>query len=209
MSEATLRDGTRVTIRPIEPDDKEGLARGFERLSPESRYRRFFRPLRRLSAADLRYLTEVDHDDHEALVAVHDADAGPELIGVARYVRSDEDPTAAEVAVTVLDDWHGRGVASELLRRLVRRAREQRVERFVALVLGENRDALELFQHVAANDARPRRREGYVELLIELPEERLAGTALGRALRTAAAGTVQFNPARLLKAVLDERRDER
>ena len=67
MSER-LRDGSRVVIRPIEPDDREALAAAFERLSPESRYRRFFAPVSRLSERDLDYLTCVDHHDHEALV---------------------------------------------------------------------------------------------------------------------------------------------
>jgi hypothetical protein len=65
-----LRDGSRVLIRPIEPDDRAALAEGFERLSAESRYRRFFAPMPRLRERDLDYLTRVDHRDHEALVAV-------------------------------------------------------------------------------------------------------------------------------------------
>jgi hypothetical protein len=62
-----------VAVRPIEPGDKAGLAAAFERLSDESRYRRFLSPHGRLSQAELRYLTEVDHHDHEALVALDPA----------------------------------------------------------------------------------------------------------------------------------------
>ena len=120
VSTATLRDGTEVDIRAIEPGDKALLAEAFSRLSPESRYRRFFRPLKELRDSDLRYLTEIDHADHEALVAIA---ADGSLVGVARYVRSEEERELAEVAVTIVDDWHGRGVATELLRALVDRAR--------------------------------------------------------------------------------------
>src|SRR5437660_3402126 len=65
----TLRDGVSIFIRPIDAGDKAALVQGFEKLSPESRYRRFFSPLSRLSERDLAYLTEVDHHDHEALIA--------------------------------------------------------------------------------------------------------------------------------------------
>lgn len=190
-------------MRPIEPSDREGLAASFQRLSPESRYRRFFAPLTRLSDTDLRYLTEVDHSDHEAIVAI-EPDSG-EIVGVARYVRSD-DPAVAEVAVTVLDDWQGKGVATTVLEQLVARAREEGIKRFLALVLSDNADAIELFRHLGAGEPTPERsRSGNVELIIELPEQdRVRGTTLGRALRHAARGDVVMNPWRLLKRQLGE-----
>src|ERR1700704_1191416 len=88
-----------IEIRPIEPDDKEALASGFDRLSERSRYRRFLSPRGPLTAAELRYFTEVDHRNHEALVAV-DRDTG-EGVGVARFVRSPDDDKVAEMAVAV------------------------------------------------------------------------------------------------------------
>jgi len=69
---AALRDGTRVLVRPIESDDKVLVLEGFERLSEKSRYRRFLAPMPELSDSMLRYLTEVDHRDHEALVALEE-----------------------------------------------------------------------------------------------------------------------------------------
>lgn len=192
----TLRDGSEIEVRQVRPSDKDAIAAGFDRLSPESRYRRFFSPMRRLSASDLRYLTEVDHRDHEAIVGI-----GPEgePVGVARYVRTEE-PTEAEVAVAIVDDWHGRGAATALLERLIERARENRIERFVAVVLQENAEALELFRNITPDQPTPRRTAaGQLELVIDLPTEGVSGTLLGRALRTAAAGRVVIHPWRLLK----------
>src|SRR3954467_11633827 len=137
---ATLRDGSTVVIRPVEPGDKDAITAGFDRLSPESRYRRFFSPLEHLSERDLAYLTEIDHHDHEALIA---RSGTGEPVGVARYVRTGDRPKA-EVAVVVVDHWQGRGVATALLERLSDRAREEGVRIFTATILAENRDALGL-----------------------------------------------------------------
>lgn len=191
-----LHDGTELQVRVIEPDDKGAIAAGFDRMSPESRYRRFFSPLNRLSDADLRYLTEVDHHDHEAVVAIS-PDGEP--VGVARYVRG-PDPSSAEVAVTVVDEWQGKGAATLLLELLVKRARAEGIERFVAVILEENEGAIELFKNLAPGDPRPRRSStGQLELTIELPDGSVSGTMLGRALRTAASGKVVMEPWRLLK----------
>ncbi len=205
--EREVKDGTSLLLRPIVPEDKEALQSAFERLSPESRYRRFFAPLARLSPTDLRYLTELDHSDHEAIVAIEPET--DELVGVARYVRS-ENPEIAEVAVTIVDDWQHRGVATALLEELVRRARAAGISHFVALILEENDAAVELFKQLAANDAEPRRSaSGNLELLIELPDpDDVAGSTLGRALAAAAHG-VQMNPWRLLKQRVHETAEHR
>jgi RimJ/RimL family protein N-acetyltransferase len=197
VGEIIAQDGTRLSVRPIEPDDKAALTAAFARLSAESRYRRFFAPRQRLNETDLRYLTEVDHSDHEALVAFLPSTG--EAIGVARYVRS-EDRTVAEVAVTVADDWHHKGVATALIELLVVRAREEGIERFLALVLSENEAAVELFKALAVGDAEPKRGEsGHLELVIDLPEgDSISGTDLGSALRSAASDAVEINPWRLL-----------
>jgi GNAT superfamily N-acetyltransferase len=194
-----LRDGSRLAVRPIRPDDKGAIAAGFERLSPESRYRRFFAPLQRLTERDLAYLTEVDHRDHEAVIGF-DAENG-DPVGVARFIRG-RSPEEAEVAVTVVDDWHGRGAATALLERLVDRARAVGIERFVALVMSDNREALELFRHAAGQTSGPRRSaSGHLELVIELPEPgtKVSGSPLGRALRAAARGALIANPWRVIR----------
>jgi RimJ/RimL family protein N-acetyltransferase len=180
--DARLRDGAAILIRPITPDDRDELAAGMHRLSEESRYRRFFSPTSELSESQLTYLTEVDHRDHEALVAV-EPDTG-HGIGVARFVRSPGDPERAEVAVAVADSWQGRGVATVLLDRLTQRAREEGVRRFSAEILAENRPMLELIDDLG--DARVVERDhGSVAVEVDLPPEGI-GSALREALRAAA-----------------------
>lgn len=192
METVELRDDSRIAVRAIEPDDRDRLLRAFHRLSPESRYRRFFAPLTDLSERDLSYLTEIDHHDHEALAALDPAT--DEIVGVARYVRREE-PHLAEASIVVADDWQHRGIATALLERLAPLAREAGITHFVALVLSENRDAIELFQSFAPTEPPRRSRSGNIELLIELPEEdEISGTALGRVLRHAARGLVTMNP---------------
>ena len=99
-----------MLIRPIRADDKRMLAEGLRRLSDESVQRRFLTPKRSFSRAELRYLTEVDGRDHVALVAEYPADPVRRLIAVGRFVRLADDPEAAEIAITVADDWQGRGL---------------------------------------------------------------------------------------------------
>jgi RimJ/RimL family protein N-acetyltransferase len=184
-----LRDGSEVLVRPIEPDDKKDLVRGFKALSPESRYRRFLTPMTRLSPKLLRYLTEIDHHDHEPLVAVSADELAP--VGVARYIRSAHDADAAEVAVAVVDHWQRRGVATELLRRLAGRAVEEGVDRFVATCLAENRDVLELLEEVGPHRVR-KTEGGTVEIEIELPVSTSGDAPLRAALRRAASGVLSF-----------------
>lgn len=192
-----VADGLEILLRPVRPDDKRRLSSAFERLSPETRYRRFFAPLEKLSDQDLRHLTEVDHHDHEAIVAVNPENGA--IVAVARYVRS-EDPTEAEVAVVVGDPWQGHGVATALLRQLVSRARDEGIDHFVALVMSENTEALELFRNLAPGGSRTRRSaSGHTELVLALPDpERIGESTLGGALR-AAAGGLRINPWSVLR----------
>jgi RimJ/RimL family protein N-acetyltransferase len=204
---AETHTGLKLRIRPLEADDKELLVDGFEQLSERSRYRRFFRPLDRLSTRDLAYLTEIDHRDHEALAAL-DPDTG-RLIGVARYVRSG-DPEYAEVSVVVGDPWQRQGVATALLERLTQRARTAGITHFVALVMDENVEALKLFERRAPNGATPRRsRSGHLEVLLDLPEPGgVSDSMLGRLLRTVAHGTVVVNPYRVMRDAIRRLRAE-
>jgi RimJ/RimL family protein N-acetyltransferase len=182
-----LRDGREIVVRPIQPDDRAELAAGMRRLSPESRYRRFFTPTSELTESQLTYLTEVDHHDHEALVAV---EPGTEHgIGVARFIRSPEDSERAEVAVAVADSWQGQGVATALLDRLAERARAEGVRRFSAEILSDNRPMLELIEEVGPVTTK-QRDHGSVEVEVELPPEGI-GAELRETLRAAARGLLR------------------
>lgn len=141
-----MRDGSRVRIRPGHRSDRELLLRGFERLSSESRYRRFLVPMADLTDEMVRSLTEVDHHDHEAMIAL-DEETG-EGIGVARYVRSRDRPGVAELAVTVVDDWQGKGLGTLLVEVLSARARAEGITTFSALMLARNEKMMDLLRRL-------------------------------------------------------------
>jgi RimJ/RimL family protein N-acetyltransferase len=150
----SLDDGTRVHLRLIGPEDKALILEGFARLSPESRYRRFFAAKRALSPQELRYFTEFDGLNHLAIGAVRlRGDRSEEGLGVARFVRLPEDPKAAEAAVVVVDDYQNKGLGHILLLRLVAAARERGIERFRATTLADNPAARALMSDLGAEAA--------------------------------------------------------
>jgi RimJ/RimL family protein N-acetyltransferase len=142
-----LRNGSAVLIRQIRREDAALLSEGFTRLSSESRRSRFLTRKDALSPSELRYLTDVDHLDHEALIALDAVDG--RCVGVARYVRAADDPQAAEIAVTVVDEWHRRGLATELVSALAHRARRSGIRRFTALVASDNVAVMMLARNLA------------------------------------------------------------
>jgi GNAT superfamily N-acetyltransferase len=181
-----LRDGSRIRIRRLRDSDSELLLRGFRRLSPESRYRRFLTPTPKLSERTVRHLVEIDHRDHEALIAVdEECDEGA---GVARYVRNEARPTAAEVAVTVVDDWQGRGLGTLLLEAITMRAREEGVDTFTALMLVENREMMDLLRRLGAVRVVDRA-AGTVEVEVHLPAIGVS-PELRKLIRLAAASDI-------------------
>jgi len=162
-----LRDGTAVLIRQVRSTDAALLADGFARLSAASRQMRFMGVKKELSAAELRYFTDVDHHDHEALGALDLA--GGHGVGIARYIRDASDPQAAEIAVTIVDDWQGRGLGTELLARLSGRARQEGIRRFTALADPGNAAVAALLRKAGARLVR--RGRGTVEYEITLTRE--------------------------------------
>src|SRR5215208_6775989 len=198
-TELTLRDGATVHVRPIEPGDRRALVDAFERLSPETRYRRFFGPVNELSPRVLDHLTQVDHADHEALVAVDRAGA---IVAVARFVRTA--PAEAEPAVVVADDWQRRGLGGRLLCLLARRARQEGIAVFRAPVLARNRDAIALFRRLGETETTHAGRE--IELEVRLAAEEAAHDDLLDLLRAVAGGSLA--PARSLLARFWPARDE-
>lgn len=142
-----LRDGTGYRIRSIRPEDKELLSKALTQLSAETRYLRFLAPKPKLTSGELRYLTEVDFHDHHAVLAVTWEE--PErLVGVGRWVRDQDDPTAAEVAVVVGDTAQGQGAGRSIGLALADAAANRGITRFIAEMLPENRPAHRLLQTI-------------------------------------------------------------
>jgi GNAT superfamily N-acetyltransferase len=133
-----------VATRPVRPDDDERLVRMWPRLSPDTIYRRFHSPLRRLPMATVRHLVEVDHELREAVVA----EIGDEVVGVARYDRSAVDPSSAEFAVVVEDAWQGLGLGRQLLLELTALAARRGVRRLTATVQMDNDRMLRLIHRL-------------------------------------------------------------
>lgn len=189
----SLQDGTQVLLRPIIPDDKQRLIAAFERLSPESRYRRFMAPFK-LTPSALAYLTEVDYVNHFAWAALAVDEEGQPGIGVARYVRFAADPSVAEAAVTVIDEYQGRGLGSLLLKILAITALENGVETFRAFVLSENRSMLEMLRSMDSKIEHEG--NGLLRMDLDLPKqiEKLKGSPMYALLREAAAGQIPVVP---------------
>jgi RimJ/RimL family protein N-acetyltransferase len=168
-----LRDGSQVLIRQIQPADAALMADGFARLSVQSRWLRFLTSKPELSPAELRYFTEVDHHDHEALAAVNETDERG--LGVARFIRDTEHPDTAEVAVTVADDWQDRGLGTELLIKLTNRARQEGIRRFTAMVAADNEAVRGLLQASSTDLKVTHREAGTVEYELTLAPVGLGG----------------------------------
>ena len=182
-----LRDGSEVVVRPVRPGDKGAIADSFQRISEESRYQRFLAVRERLSTGELRYLTEVDHHDHEALVAYDpSSDQG---VGVGRYIRDPADTASAEAAVAVVDAWQRRGLGLVLTQLLADRARAAGIERFTAILLAQNHAMLSLLD--ALGPTKVVSREGpLLRVEIDLPPDGI-GDHMAGVLRAAAAGDVE------------------
>jgi GNAT superfamily N-acetyltransferase len=180
-----------VLIRPVRPADRELFVDGFERFGIESRQSRFLGAKAELSDSELDFLTDVDHERHEAIGAI-DMESGAG-VGVARMVRPETgNPRCAEAAVAVVDEWQGRGLGRALLERLAGRARELGIDRFMAVLRTDNRAMMTLFQRIG--QVRLRARDGSVLTIeVELPVDD-AREALSEALRSAAAGHVEPVP---------------
>ena len=138
-ADVLLADGGVAHLRPIRPSDAERLVAFYDRVSPQSKYFRFFAPYPRLSDRDGKRFTEVDYVDRVAFILT----LGDEMIAVGRYDRVEDDH--AEVAFLIEDAHQGRGIAQLLLEHLAQAARERGIRRFVAEVLPENRRMAKVF----------------------------------------------------------------
>jgi RimJ/RimL family protein N-acetyltransferase len=178
-----LRDGTPVLVRPIRPDDKDLVRRGFDRLSPASRYQRFLAPVDELTEAELKYLTEIDYLDHFAWAALR-ADRVDEGMGVARYIRLKDEPEIAEAAVTVVDEYQGRGLGTLLLALLGAAALAAGIRFFRAYVLAENVPMRDLLDSLGARTEFDS--PGLVRFDVPLDPQLLPDSPAGRVLKAVA-----------------------
>ncbi len=167
MDVVTLNSGRQVAIRPIAPGDGPALSAAYERLSDETKYRRFMAVKPHLSGTDLRYLTDIDGARHVALVAV-EVDRPDRILGVARFVRLPDDPQTAEFAIVVGDPYQGDGMGSALMQRLAEAAVNCGVKRLLGTMLAENTAAHKLTRRLAGELARERHFGPVDELEVEL-----------------------------------------
>ncbi len=147
---AKLTDGAEIRLQALSPADKPCLQEGLQRLSPQSRYLRFGRPVSRFSSEELRYLTEVDQATHVAWAARDLTAPGAPGVGVARFVRAPDDPSRAEVALTIVDSHQRRGLGTLFLVLLWRLALARGVRTFTGDVLAENVAMLGILEQLGA-----------------------------------------------------------
>lgn len=173
-ADVVLRDGAVAHIRPIRPEDAEGLQKFHTSQSDESIYLRFFAPIKQLSERDLHRFTHVDHHERVALVATHRGD----IIGVGRYDRvTDAD---AEVAFNISDRHQGKGIGSVLLEHLATIGREEGLTSFSAEVLPQNTKMLKVFADAGYTVAR-RVEDGIVLVHFDIePTEKSEAVRLSR-----------------------------
>jgi GNAT superfamily N-acetyltransferase len=159
--------GLDARVRPVEPSDAVRLQRMFARLSPDTIHRRFFTLMPRLSDSLLATLVTVDHARGEALVV----EVGEEIVALASYHRSSDDPSVADIAVLVEDGWHRHGLGRRLVRALTRSATTRGVERFHADLLASNRPVVGMIRRLS-----PAARASFAdgELVYDLPLGRAA-----------------------------------
>jgi GNAT superfamily N-acetyltransferase len=194
-----LRDSQFVELRLVRPDDRATIGRGFDHLSPESRYRRFFSPKDKLSEAELDYLTRVDQVDHVAIGAVRQGQDGEEGLGIARFVRSRAEPNVAEAAIAVVDELHGLGLGTVLFQRLIAAARERGIDHFSASVQAGNERVRQLVRDLGITSSVT---AGVIDGVAALPDvapdqpaaEPPRTSATYRALRHAARGELAIIP---------------
>lgn len=148
-TELALRDGTRAIAWSLLPGDRDAVREAYEHLSPETRLHRFLTPVPHLTESMLDHLVdEVDGVDHVARVMFVLEDGGVGVpAGVARMIRYAADPTAADVAVTVADEFQGRGVATALLAELMQH-RPEGIARLVTEVAADNAPSLAMLRRL-------------------------------------------------------------
>ena len=167
-----LIDGTPFFIRAVREWDRAALLDLFQRSSQQSRYFRYFESKNSLSDKELDYYPRLDFEHHAALAAEAPDEDG--VIAVGRYIEvyPAVDPRRAEVAFLVRDDYQGRGVATQLLKHLIRIARDNNIVQFEAEMLPSNTRMLEVFDHSGYELKRSREPDS-VRVVFPIEDERI------------------------------------
>lgn len=149
-----LEDGRAICIRSVRPDDEERLREGVAQLSDRSRYLRFFTPAPTMPDHVIEKLADVDGHRHLAWGAILADDPEDQAIGIVHAVRSEKNSRRAEFAITVLDDFHGQGLARMLSAVLLINCKQEGIATLDAQVLLENRPAIRLLRSLGAEQCR-------------------------------------------------------
>ena len=172
LAKETLKDGTEVTIRAIQPEDSASVLEGFKNLDRDAIYRRFFSLKKELSDAEVKQLTDVDFSQVVALVVTIETGKGETLIAGGRYaVENPETSQAAELAFLTDEAYRGRGIAGLLLRHLIRVAQKAGISRFEADVLADNHPMLVVFRR-SGLPMRQQREGSVIHLTLDLQLDR-------------------------------------
>jgi acetyltransferase len=151
-SQSHARNGTRLCIRPLRPDDREREIEFINSLSERSRYYRLMTPLKFLPPHLLDRLMDIDYDRRMAFVATAELDGREQFVGIARYGETDRADTV-ELGITVTDRWQRQGVAQLLFAELVRFARWRSIRRMEGIVLHDNLPMIELAKRLGFHTA--------------------------------------------------------
>lgn len=161
----SLRDGRRVEIRALRPEDRDDLLAAVGRIGTDSLYRRFFAVKRQFSEKETAFFVNVDFVNHVALIAVVEEDSKPVIVAGGRYIVVS--PGQAEVAFAVVDKYQGQGLGTTLMRHLVAIARKAGLKELVADVLPDNRQMLAVFQKCSLPMS-TRRESGSLHVTLQL-----------------------------------------
>lgn len=146
--EETLLDGRIIHIRALKSTDRDNILDIWQHLSSQSRYYRFFSPKKFLTDKELDYYTNIDYKTHLALLALIPETNGENPVGVGRYIAIDKKkPHQAEVAFIVEDQFHNLGIATILLKHLMKLAKDRGITEFVAFILNENKAMIEVLEN--------------------------------------------------------------
>jgi len=166
-----LRNGRRVEIRELRPEDRAELAAAVGRSSAESLYRRFFVVKRNFSDREIAFFLNVDFVNHVALVAVIEEEGRPAIVAGGRYVVVRVG--TAELAFTVVDQYQGQGIGAALMRHLAVLAVEAGLKELIAEVLPDNISMLKVFEKSGFR-LNMTRNSGVVHVTLQLSEQPIA-----------------------------------